>query len=73
MSEDKEKKPFDQDLMNEVVINTQQVMGVIDLYEPARANEKAFTHLEEALFWIQVMIANGVRKPIEFGKEAVAN
>ncbi len=37
-------------------------MGIMEQFEPSRSNEKAFTHLEEALFWLQVMIANVPKK-----------
>ena len=67
MSKEKAKEAVDQggvkeSVIGKVVHHITQVMDIIDLYEPSRPGQLAFTKLEEAIMWSQVMVNNIAQK-----------
>jgi hypothetical protein len=44
--------------LNEIVQNIENVFKIIDRYQNSRPGSIAFTKLEEAILWLQVMVHN---------------
>lgn len=45
-------------LIQQMIGHIQNAMDIIDLFEPSRPGGLAFTKLEEAIMWMQVLINN---------------
>lgn len=46
------------ELLNEMVNKISQVMAIMEMFKPSRPGSIAFTKLEEAMMWLQVLTVN---------------
>lgn len=53
------------EIVSKVIALVNDTMGYIDLFEPNRPASIATTKLEEAVMWIQVMVANCKLKEVK--------
>lgn len=58
------------DVMKDVMKRIEDVMAIVDRYEISRPGSMAFTKLEEAILWIQVLVSNVSLKEVQVVAEA---
>jgi hypothetical protein len=46
------------ELLQTMIKNISEVMGIMDQFQDSRSGSIAFTKLEEAIMWLQVMVHN---------------
>lgn len=60
MSNERNPKELLSHMMNRI----SEVMAIMNNFEDSRPGEKAFTHLEEGLMWLQLLCHNVQLKPL---------
>lgn len=60
----KQFAPYQESMLGEIISHVNAIMALIDKYEANRPGSIAFTKLEEAVLWTQVMIGNAKLKPV---------
>lgn len=51
------------DMLGAIISKISEVMGIMDNFQDSRPGSLAFTKLEEAIMWLQVMAHNAPLKP----------
>jgi hypothetical protein len=52
------------DILSSMIGKISEVMGNMDKFQDSRSGSIAFTKLEEAMMWLQVMVHNVPLKPL---------